>query len=190
MSRIGALAVLHLAAVPAAVPDGRDAPAGPLTLACEGVATNPVGDPTRSTMSHAGKSGSGRKATKRHDATAADNGDAAGDGDGDATITRAPAGRPARGANVEFVFEFAGDHGRVLYPAAIVPVVHSGDRDGWWPVRDLAVSDEAFSGRILLNFVNHARFTIDRHTGVFNLAGLQANVAGRCARADRGPRLF
>lgn len=81
--------------------------------------------------------------------------------------------------------------GEPLYPAAMAPVTRSGgDRDGWGPVRDLAVSDETFGGRVLRNFNNHGRFPFDRHTSSFTLTGLQANVSGRCARAGRGPKLF
>ena len=172
MSRV-ALTMLHLAALPV---DGHEAPGVPLTLACEGLATNPVGDPTRG---HASRMVTGRKAVKP------------ADDDGDTAAPSATPARSGRGTPVEFRFEFADDHGRVQYPAAIVPVVHSGgDRDGWWPVRDLAVTDAAYSGRVLLNFVNHARFTIDRQTGAFTLVGLQANVTGHCARAEHRPQLF
>lgn len=160
MSRIGVLAVVPLAALPAAAV-GQVPPApvpARLTLDCDGVVT------------HAGTRRSHR--ARAHDATASP--------------------LPADDAPpVRFVFEFDAGRGRVRFPATLVPVVHSGGDGGWWPVRDLDAGDDAFSGRIVLNLINQPRFTIDRHTGRFDLGGgLDIRVAGRCAPPSATPRLF
>lgn len=171
MSRIGTLAVLPLAALPApAAPQAAGHPA-PLTLDCQGFAAG-----------HDKGTTAGRSPWKAGRA-------ARGYADPDTGPEARSHDQP--GVAVRFVFEFDGDRGRVRYPAAILPVVHGGgDGMGWWPIRDLATTDDMFGGRIALNLFNKARFTIDRRTGSLDLSGLDTNVSGRCARASTAPRLF
>ena len=175
MSRIGALAVLPLAALPApaAAQDAVARPAGPLTLECQGVAARRDAGTLRGRSARTGRT--------RAAATA--------DQDGGAETATATHGQ---GIAVRFVFEIDGDHGRVRYPAALLPVVHSGgDAAGWWPIRDLDARDDAFGGRIALNLLNKPRFTIDRRTGAFDLSGgIDPAITGRCAKASDAPRLF
>ena len=171
MSRLGPLAVLPLAALPslAAAQDAAPAPAGtgPLTLECDAAARDAA------TAGHA-RAGKPRRSRATSD-----------EDSGPATTS------PRGGSGVRFVFEIDGDHGRVRYPAALTPVVHNGGDGGWWPIRDLVAGDDAFSGRIVLNLLNRPRFTIDRRTGDFALAGgIDPAIAGHCARASALPRLF
>ena len=170
MSRVVALAALPLAVLPppgAAEDAPRPGAAAGLTLECDAVAARHAAT---------GRTRQGGTAGRSH-------GTAAGEAD-------AGSARDA-GVPVRFVFEFDGDRGRVRYPAAITPVVHGGgDAAGWWPIRDLAAGDDAFTGRIALNLFNTARFAIDRRSGGLVLTGLDTSVTGRCARATPGPRLF
>lgn len=172
MSRAVALAVLPLAALPVpATAQDAARPAGLLTLECQGVAAHRDTRTTGRATRQAGKTG------RTHADTAKDSGSATRDTDG--------------GVPLRFVFEFDGDRGRVRYPAALTPVVHSGGDAGWWPIQHLDAGDDAFSGRIALNLFNRPRFTIDRHTGGFDLSGgIDPAITGRCAKPSATPRLF
>ena len=87
------------------------------------------------------------------------------------------------------LFEMADGAARLHLPSALVTAVHSGDADGWWPVSDLRVTDDAISGRLRLNIVNKPSFRIDRFNGDIELNGLMP-FRGQCESTAGEVRKF
>ena len=77
------------------------------------------------------------------------------------------------------LFELVEGQARLHLPKALITAVNSGGEDGWWPVADLKVTDEAISGRIRINVINKPSFRIDRYNGDIDLQGLQP-FRGQC----------
>ena len=87
------------------------------------------------------------------------------------------------------LFEMSDGAARLHLPSSLVTAVHGGDTDGWWPVSDLRVSDEAISGRIRINIVNKPAFRIDRVDGDIELNGLMP-FHGQCESTAEEKRKF
>lgn len=87
------------------------------------------------------------------------------------------------------LFEIRDGVARLHLPSALVTAVHSGDEDGWWPVSDLHVGEEAISGRIRINIVNKPGFRIDRLNGDIELNGLMP-FRGQCESTAGQERKF
>lgn len=87
------------------------------------------------------------------------------------------------------LFEMVDGAARLHLPSALVTAVHSGDTDGWWPVSDLRVTDDAISGRLRLNIVNKPSFRIDRVNGDIELNGLMP-FRGQCESTAGEARKF
>ena len=83
------------------------------------------------------------------------------------------------------VVEISGGNGRIDLPRQMVPIVHGGGDESWWPLYDLTVGDKGISARFRLNFVNAPRVTIDRMTGDIQIRGIgKSSFAGNCERAE------
>lgn len=80
----------------------------------------------------------------------------------------------------------------IKLPPALIPPVHSGGVDSWWPIADLAMSDMKISGTFRLNFINKGRFVVDRHTGDIEIVAFGSGFTGSCQKAQTAPaeRLF
>ncbi len=87
------------------------------------------------------------------------------------------------------LFEIRDGAARVHLPPALVTAVHSGDADGWWPVTDLRVGEDAISGRLRINVVNKPSFRIDRVNGDIELSGLMP-FRGQCESTAGQERKF
>ena len=87
------------------------------------------------------------------------------------------------------LFEMADGAARLHLPSALVTAVHGGDADGWWPVSDLRVEEDAISGRIRINLVNKPSFRIDRVNGDIELNGLMP-FRGQCESTAGRERKF
>lgn len=87
------------------------------------------------------------------------------------------------------LFELVDGVARIHLPRSLVTLVNSGSDDGWWPVADLKVGDDAISGHIRINFVNKPSFRIDRLNGDIDLAGLQP-FRGQCENHAGEERKF
>jgi hypothetical protein len=76
------------------------------------------------------------------------------------------------------------DGARVRLPATMTPALKIGDRDGWYALTDLSVSETAISGRFRLNIVNRPTVSIDRITGDIDIRGSGGlSFQGQCAKA-------
>ena len=87
------------------------------------------------------------------------------------------------------LFEMADGAARLHLPSALVTAVNSGGQDGWWPVSDLRVTDDAISGRLRINIVNKPSFRIDRVNGDIELGGLMP-FRGQCESTAGQERKF
>lgn len=133
--------------------------AEPLSLVCEGVANYPVSSTSTANISTSyGESAYGSETTT------------------------------ARGSSREMLrLETDGAAGRIKPPMAMLPPLRGGDKDGWWKLADLDVSDDRISGKFSLNLINKPRVVIDRRTGDIDLKGFLLSFNGTCRRAPEEP---
>ena len=87
------------------------------------------------------------------------------------------------------LFRLADGQARVHLPSVLVTAVNSGGEDGWWPVGELKVTDDAITGRLRLNLVNKPGLHIDRTTGEIDLGGAYP-FHGDCEKAATTERKF
>lgn len=87
------------------------------------------------------------------------------------------------------LFEMADGAARLHLPPDLVTAVHGGDTDGWWPVYELRVTDEAVFGRVRINVINKPSFRIDRVNGDIELDGLMP-FRGQCESTAGQARKF
>lgn len=83
--------------------------------------------------------------------------------------------------------ELREDGARVRVPREILPDLASGGSDGWWPVYDLTIDDDALRGRLRLNLIERPKISIDRRSGEIRITGSSAEFAGVCRRVDAKP---
>jgi len=79
---------------------------------------------------------------------------------------------------------------RVMVPPKMLPPIHGGGHDGWWPVDQLQISDREIVGRYSVNVFNKAKLRIDRQTGSIAIDGLTESFRGTCEVADPAARKF
>ena len=87
------------------------------------------------------------------------------------------------------LFEMADGAARIHLPKSLVTTVNSGGDEGWWPVTDLKVTDDAISGRFRINIVNKPNFRIDRINGDIDMEGFQP-FRGQCENNAGAERKF
>ena len=87
-----------------------------------------------------------------------------------------------RREDAKVLFRLADGQARVHLPHTLVTAVNSGGEDGWWPVGELKVTDDAITGRLRLNLVNKPGLRIDRTTGEIDLGGAYP-FHGECEKA-------
>ncbi|TNE62218.1 MAG: hypothetical protein EP335_13040 [Alphaproteobacteria bacterium] len=85
--------------------------------------------------------------------------------------------------------EIAGNMGRIHLTGKLVPPIHSGGSDGWWPLEKLNVFDDRITARYRLNGLNKPKVSIDRMSGRINIDGLE-DFRGNCEAADDQERKF
>lgn len=83
------------------------------------------------------------------------------------------------------IHENAGD---IRLPKSLIPPLHSGGRDGWWPIEDLIVGHDEIRGRFQLNGLNRPSLVINRRNGTLTIDGM-IKFSGRCD-PDDGHRRF
>lgn len=76
---------------------------------------------------------------------------------------------------------------QIKLPPNLIPPLHSGGADNWWPVSDLAVTDSRISGSYRLNVLNKGHFEIDRRTGDIDAKALAMRFSGACEKAAEAP---
>lgn len=83
------------------------------------------------------------------------------------------------------IHENSGD---IRLPKSLIPPLHSGGRDGWWPIEDLIIGHDEIRGRFALNGLNRPSLVINRRNGTLTIDGL-IKFSGRCD-PDDGHRRF
>jgi hypothetical protein len=81
-----------------------------------------------------------------------------------------------------------GDRGQIRLPQQLVPPIHSGGDNGWWPIEELIVGHNEIRGRFHLNGLNKPSIVINRRSGVITIDGM-IKFSGRCD-PDSGHRRF
>ncbi len=84
------------------------------------------------------------------------------------------------------------DTASMKLPRSLIPPLHSGGHESWWPLNDLQITDESIAGTFRLNFMNKGRLVVDRHTGQIEMTALGGGFSGVCKKAEPVPteRLF
>lgn len=72
---------------------------------------------------------------------------------------------------------------RIRPPASILPAIRGGDRDGWWPLTNVNITDQSIRGRFSINFLNKPDVYIDRMTGDITLRGI-SSFSGTCRKDE------
>jgi len=82
--------------------------------------------------------------------------------------------------------------GSIKLPPAMVPPIHSGGSNSWWPLTDFKMNDATITGTFRLNIFNKGHIVIDRHTGDIEVYAFLIRFNGSCIKADVNPsdRLF
>lgn len=82
-----------------------------------------------------------------------------------------------------------GGAARARVPRRFLPPLHGGD-GGWFEVNEVAVTDDAITGTVLINFANHPKLRIDRRSGSITLDGKVGAFAGTCKPFKEEERAF
>lgn len=82
-------------------------------------------------------------------------------------------------------FDFRDGSGRVHLSGKMVPPLHSGDSDGWWPLEDLKMTPDRITARYHVSGLNRLGVEIDRRTGFAEIKG-KPGFSGKCDAGDWG----
>ena len=73
--------------------------------------------------------------------------------------------------------------GTVRVPRRFLPPLHGGS-EGSFELKDVAVTDDAITGTVLINFANHPKLRLDRRSGAVTLDGKVGSYSGECRKYD------
>ncbi len=80
--------------------------------------------------------------------------------------------------------------GRIRLPASMIPPIHNGGKNGWWPLTNVTVSETEVSGRFAVSLVNRGQFRIDRRTGDISIGQFGGGFRGQCEKFEPEERKF
>ncbi len=80
--------------------------------------------------------------------------------------------------------------GRIRLPASLIPPIHNGGKNGWWPLTNVTVSETEISGRFAVSLVNRGQFRIDRCTGDISIGEFGGGFRGQCEKFEPEARKF
>jgi hypothetical protein len=135
--------------------------AAPLELVCEGEAIKTNSETSYGTFNSGGQSASGSVTTYRKDRAT---------------------------ERLRIRIEDDGATGTIKMPPGLVPPLHSGGRDGWWPLKSISMTDDRISASYQLNVLNQGSFRIDRRTGDIEAKALAMKFSGTCEKATEAPQ--
>jgi len=95
-----------------------------------------------------------------------------------------------REGSESFRVAIADTTGRIQVPRRLLPPLHSGGEDGWWPLTDVKVSDTEIRAHYTLNPFNHPEIRIDRVAGTISIDGYRQSLRGACEAVDPNARKF
>ncbi|WP_426167574.1 hypothetical protein [Sandarakinorhabdus sp. DWP1-3-1] len=75
--------------------------------------------------------------------------------------------------------------GRIRLPKSLVPPLHSGGNDGWWPLDNVVATPDQITASYRLNGLNKPRVVVDRRAGRISITGLSPyGFRGQCDLID------
>lgn len=80
-------------------------------------------------------------------------------------------------------FEFRNGGGRVHLTEKLIPPLHSGGSDGWWPLEDIQMTGDRITARYRVSGLNRPTVDIDRRTGMAEIKG-RPGFTGKCDSGD------
>jgi hypothetical protein len=80
--------------------------------------------------------------------------------------------------------EISAGTGRMRIPDPMIPVLMSGDTDGWYPIEDLFSNDREITGVVRINMLNQPKMRIDRMTGKLSVSGGLSDFSADCRALD------
>jgi hypothetical protein len=80
--------------------------------------------------------------------------------------------------------EFWGNTGRIRPAKALIPPIHSGGDDGWWPLADVSVGRDRITANFRFSGLNKPRVSVDRNSGRISVDNGQAGFRGSCDPVD------
>jgi hypothetical protein len=83
----------------------------------------------------------------------------------------------------EVQVELRGGRGHIHLTGKLVPPIHSGGVDGWWPIDGLRVDRTRITGQYRLNGLNKPKIEIDRRSGRIRIDGIE-RFRGECDVGD------
>ncbi len=81
--------------------------------------------------------------------------------------------------------DIRGGEGRIHLTGKMIPPLHSGDTDGWWPLEGLQLRADRITAKYRLSALNSPTVDIDRRSGLINIKGLPG-FSGKCDVGDWG----
>lgn len=81
--------------------------------------------------------------------------------------------------------DIRGDEGRIHLSEKMIPPLHSGGSDGWWPLQNLSLTADRITARYKLNGLNTPEINIDRRSGFLEIKGMTP-FSGKCDLGDWG----
>ncbi len=82
-------------------------------------------------------------------------------------------------------FDFRDGGGRVHLSDKLIPPLHSGGTDGWWPLEDLQMGPDRITAHYRVSGLNRLAVEIDRRSGVAEIKG-RPGFSGKCDVGDWG----
>ncbi|MDC6170642.1 hypothetical protein [Paucibacter sp. XJ19-41] len=79
--------------------------------------------------------------------------------------------------------------GRIRPPKRLLPLLASGDHDGWWDLRDLRIDANSIKASYRLNGLNQPTVDIDRRSGHIRIVGIET-FEGSCSSFDPDKKRF
>jgi len=87
--------------------------------------------------------------------------------------------------DASIMLQLGGGGGRIKLPRKLVPPLHSGGDQGWWPLYDVSVQPDLITATYRLNGLNKPRVTIDRRSGRITILGMAPYAfRGGCDMVD------
>lgn len=80
--------------------------------------------------------------------------------------------------------EIASGAGRMRIPEPMIPLLMSGDNNGWFPIEELFIGDREITGIVHINLLSQPKLRIDRMTGKLSLSGGMGDFSADCSAAD------
>ncbi len=76
---------------------------------------------------------------------------------------------------------------RVRLPEVLIPRLHGGAKDGWWPVRDLQATKAEVRGAVRFNPFDQAHLIVDLGLMIITIDDNLGRFVGRCQPLDPPP---